>query len=315
MPLYNILADLASAGFSIRNDAERAVLVKKINDAIEELYVPTDLDQSLGEVVLSLDTSSDQVCLPPYCGQVRGCRYTESGSNVELNNIIPRYHAGIFNKEAWALRFRELPRRPLFRNITNESILKLSIPAVDTIRDFSVIVNGSNSNSSIVQEIVTFTKDVTTLKLTTNIFREVRSIVTSFSTARKYDLSIKDANDVLLGVLPNNHTKLEHIVFQVSESLQGGSNLNSIEVCFKWTLVPLTSDYDEFICGSKYDKAIYWKVRENYSGDTQKDIQAALAAKQKGKDIINGVGLDSTDGKTLKLNFAPNPVYSILRSL
>jgi hypothetical protein len=314
MPLFDILKKIESSkGFKpFTNSDERLNLVAKINAAAKELYTSTDLDNSLMEDLLDMDVSASNITLPPSVGWIRGVRYCDARIRVEVNNIYPRYHHGGFHREVWPLRFRELPKKCLFQDIENQSKLTFTIPEVNDAA-FTLIVVGKNDNAQQIKEEVMFSKTDLS-QTTTNIFNEV---ITLFKADRtKNDISILDADDQQLGLWPNWQNDLKHIAFQISDGTNYPYGIYPIEVCYKPHYIPLVEDWDTFQCGSQYDEHIYWKFRENYAFDKEADAtEVAKIAGAKEAKLQKDIDEQASLGQTLRINFAPLPVYQVFSGL
>lgn len=282
MSLKNILADVvADVGGSTSNDSEKAIIVKRINDAAEEIYNCEDLSGSLREQVFDLNTDTQQISLPNYVGEIRGMRYYDARLKITLNDMMPRYHYGLGN-EVWPLKYRVLTKSPLATFITNQSVLKVTSPLA-SLENFTVTIVGSTPNSSVVRETLNFSVGDLT-KTTVANFETVVSITKSSPTT--YDLIVSDVEDTELARIPNAALNSEYIIVQVLDF--ESTNPNTIEVLYKHRLFPFVNEYDEFPAGSAYDKAIYWKYLEHEAA-RNKDVKGSVAAMQKATQIIRQV--------------------------
>jgi hypothetical protein len=313
MPLSNII-DIISRqfGFSVTDAEEKATLIDGINTAARKIYlgndgVGDDLDGSLVENVFNINQSSNQVCLTPDAGWIRGVRYFDSRLRVEINDMYPRYHHGGFSREAWPMKFRELNKSPLARDIENQSTLTFTIPAVDG-DIVTITIIGSTTNSSFVREVVTIPVGLKSVETVAN-WTTVKSIA---KTGRSlYDISITDAGSNVMAVWPNYMKQLEHVVFQLSDDEYNPPVLDraSVEVCYKQSFVPMEEDSDEFQCGQQYDETIAWKFIELYQLLKKDNAQAALAAKGLVAESLGEIGQNADENRVKKLNFRKPGVY------
>jgi len=312
MALLDILKKIESSkGFKITNVSERANLVKKINTAALELYTKTDLDGSLMEQLFVIDVQSANIVLPPEAGWIRGCRYADARIRVDQSDIRPRYHHGGFHREVWPLKFRELPRRATFLDITNQSVIKLTLPIANG-DSFKLVLIGKNSNSQYVKEELDFGAGDTE-KETMSEFDEISSIIKDKRTT--YDITVADVNDAVLAIFPNYSKELIHLALQISDATEYPYGIFPIEVLFKRHYISMEDDYDTFLCGSQYEDAIYWKFRELYALDKENDYQGAKEMRDKASNLKADIDDQVSMGQTLKINFAANPVFKIFSGL
>lgn len=304
--LSNILNDLVSAlGIDIGDSSQKNLVIAGVNQCAEEIYKKTDLKGALMEQVFDLDVDSAQVSLPYYVGEVRGARHYDSRLKISINTYAPRYHYGM-RHEVWALKCRKLRKSPLAREISNESTLTFRLPLVET-SDVVIKVIGPTNNSAQIEETITIlageleAESVGNFKMPLNSIQRV-----SLGT---YNVTILDAEDNELGIIPNNQFSAEYNIYQVMD-WDSTENTSVIECLYKLRFTPFRNDYDEFICGPEYDKAIYWKYMEHELGRQQKLDQAVLAAK-KCADIIKEIGEDANVGMELEIGTAPSPYFGI----
>ncbi len=306
MPLLDIInsvaADLGAKPAS--NTDQRSLIIKRINEAAIEMYDKTDLVNSLLEQVFDLDVESAQVSLPFYVGDVRGFRHYDARLRISINTHAPRYHYGQAH-EVWPLKYRRLNKSPLERNISNESVLKFTIPVVEA-SDIVLKIVGQTSNSAQAEETVTIVAGTLEAFSVGNFIMPLISLrKEDYNT---YNISVFDVEDNLLAVIPNSELFSEYNIFQVLDH-DTTTNTAVIECLYKRRFTPLRNDYDTFLEG-KYDKAIYWKYFEHEMARQQKYDQAVLAA-GKCDAIIGEIMENTTVGMELETNFAPCPYYDM----
>ena len=313
MPLLSILEEIASdLGNKLSVPSEKAKLITRVNTAARSLYDGNELEGSLREEIFDINQESHQIVFPPRVGQARGFRYVDSGVRGDIVTVQARYHHGDFSREVWLLTFRELePKSPLYHDIVNETRITLTLkePALEA---FKVIINGSNTNSDSVQDVVEFAVDDIE-KETTHSYTGVRAISKNITTSQ--NIAFYDADETLLAVMPNYEDTLEHVIIQISDDSTTVSDLQSIEWLYKIRYIPMIKDYDEFICGSKYDQAIIYKYLELYNLKRAKDFQQAAAMKGLVQEELQDIGQDQKRGKKMKLNVTPNSTFRIFSGM
>lgn len=305
--LLDILNRIVSfSGEDLTNAAQKSLVVTRVNQAAKEVYESEDLAGSLREIVLDLDTDTQQVTLPFFVGHVRKIRYHDARLAVTLQDQQPRYHYGLSN-EVWPLQFRLLPNSPIARDLDNYSTVTVSIPQADT-KEFSVILVGTTNNSHRVSETLTFAIGETSKESQSN-FAAFESIRKNKITA--FDVTIKDADENIIAIIPNADFKVEYQVLQVLDS-EVSNNQNFIELLYKTRFFPFQNDYDSFPCGDSYDDAIFYKYVE-HELTREKDAEGAVAALAKSSEIIERVTRDASSGIEKKINFGPNPYSGMAR--
>lgn len=312
MSLRTILIDLgADLGIDITSDSERALAVHRINQAAQEIYEANDLIGSLREEVFDPNTTTQQVALPFYVGQIRGIRYYDSTSRqrITIQDIRSRWNHGMGN-EVWMLRWRLISNKwPLKQNINNQSALVLSVPMAEEVC-FNVTIIGQTSNSTRINETITFCPGDLT-HTTKNNWKNIESIRKDITT--KYDITVKDVDDVELSVIPNICHSPSYVILQVLD--YEISSQYAIEILYKLAYFPFKEDDEDFIVGhSSYDKAIYWKYLEHEYA-RNKDPDGALAAHTKCDEVISQIMNNNDSGTAKTINFAPNPYFQMYPQL
>jgi hypothetical protein len=80
-----------------------------------------------------------------------------------------------------------------------------------------------------------------------------------------------------------------------------------VEVLFKRKYITMQADTDEFICGARFEKAIFWKYMEHRS----KDVTTALAYSTKARQIIVEIEANEKAGKRERINFIAGPWFKL----
>jgi len=315
MSLKYILEDIAAdLGNKLTVTSERDKLIVRVNTAAKKLYDENELEGCLREELFHVNVESNQITLPPRVGQVRGYRYAESGIKGDIVTQQARYHNGDWGRETWSLKFRELEKRSLYREIENETRLKIYVKETPT-EAFKIIFNGKNSLSDKVQDIITFTagSGAPTFYYTVHSYTDVTSVIKEGWSAQ--NVYIEDADEILLSVIPNYETSLEHVVLQVSDTETAPEDWDGIEILYKMRYIPMLLDYDDFICGATYDDAIVYKYHELFNLKRSKDVEQAQAMKGLVKETLDAVGRNSKLGKRIPINWGAPGVYKVFSSI
>jgi hypothetical protein len=306
MALLHILK-LAAAkeGIQIDDANQKALIIARINEAARELWESTDFAEALEEEVFDLNVSSQVVALPWYVEYLRGWRYFENRITGETAAKKNRYQDG-YGNEVWTFRWRHVKFHPLQRSIENESVLKLSIPQVETVA-FTVNIIGATPNASRVQETLTFNVGDTEKTSAGNFKEQFVAIVKD--KAIQYDLTVKDVNGNILAVVPNHRTESKYHLVQVLDydNYTFGVTNSSVEVLFKRKYSDMVNDYDEFLYGDKYDKAIFWKYLEHKCADAE----AARAYQTKCQEVLAEIAANEMAETKHNIAFTANPYFNM----
>lgn len=303
--LKDILLDLAATyGVDLANPSERSLLVARVNKAARELHDKKDIPESLDEIVVDINQSSQQVALPNFVYSVRGMRYYDGRDKIEIEDKKNRYHQG-YGDGLYDLKFRQLKDSPLCREIANFSTLTLEIPLGET-EEFTVTIAGNTEHSTRDSETLTFAPGDLSKETTLN-FKEVESI--SKSKVTKYDITIYDADDYIVSVIPNILKDVNYKIFQITDSdISGGTSYSAVEVLYVIHFRPAKDDGDTFWGTDKYDRAVAYKYRELYGED---DLQIAGAFQVKAtQDLTEMQGADKP-GKKERLSIKPSPFFDM----
>jgi hypothetical protein len=300
--LIDIIKKVApETGFIVTNTDDRAYLVNQINSAWKELYESRDLVHCEREQLFSIDSDLQQVSLPSYVGHIRGAREYTTQRKVPVTDMRPRYKSDGWTQGPLPYWWRDKGVSPLSREISNEAPVTLSIPQAETA-EFSVVIVGKNSNSSRVKETVTFAIGDTE-KLSVNSYNEINHF--GNVAAHTYDVTMTDADDNELSVLPNVAlAAMYRIVNILPEYATNSDNPWVVEVLYKHALVFLWDNYDALTCPD-YDDAVAWHTIGNMKAKTKPD-EAQLAFVKVNK-ILADMDKNENRGKRTEIGFADNP--------
>lgn len=302
--LLDILKELAAiGGEELDNTAQRDLLVARINHAAREIHDSTDLEESLQETILDVNVSSQRIALPPFIYQVVGLRNYLDASVKRLDNIKNYFNDSPSN-EPWDLQWRQVKSAPNQRELSNESVLKATIPLKNE-ESFDVIISGTTQHAYRESETLNFGPDDTE-KTTLKNFREpLDSIKKSRKT--KYNITIWDVENNSIAVIPNTDKKAFYKVIQIdNNSLSIPTTFSAVEVLYKVHFTPGSDDTDVFWFTDKYDRAIIYKYRELFGSDS---VETALAFNAKAKQELDSMLRTEKRGVREKINFAINPFF------
>ena len=293
-------------GLGKSNLDEIAYVNAKINEAALEVYRTTDHEGSLKEQIFALDENSQQISLPTYVANIRGMRYYENRSKITLNDMRPRYHTTSWGKTS--INYRDKGVLPLKVDITNSSLITLSMPFVEPAIDFTVSIVGSTPVASRVSEVILFTHGVDTVKTSINSFINVESI--RKSALNSYDITITDVDERELAVIPNSEYLSQYRILQVTSSC---SLISYIEVLYKTRFTPMRNDDDEFQCNA-CDELIKWKFLEHYYAEQKGEeaIKAALSCMAKFNKALTEKINDDERGRVKLMDFGRNRFHDII---
>ena len=306
MPLLDILTDIAVTEGQTNSDAEKAARIYQVNKAAREINKRVDVEECLREEVFDINVSSQQVALPAYVDRVRGMRYFDGRQAIDLDSMRNRYNFNFAGEnELWYLQFRRKETKALSREISNQSVITVSIPLAN-VEAFTVTLTGKTDKSERISETLSFS--ATDLeKTTTSNFETVESVVKNKIT--KYNVSFYDVEDNLLGEVLNSEYKSSYQIYQIqdTENFSLPVSYSGIEISYKYKYQPFQNDFDCFLGTDKYDDAIVWKYLENQS----RDAGDAVAYRAKCDAVIRDIASDDGTGQRTKLNFKPNAFLNL----
>lgn len=303
--LTDILRKVApEVGLKLTNADDRAFLINQVNSAWKEIYESRDLVHCEREQLFAVDSSLQQVSLPNTVGEIRGAREYLTEQRIGLIDMRPRYRGDGWTKGPLPTWWRDKGVRALSREISNEAPVTLSIPQAETAA-FSVVIVGGNSNSSRLSETITFAVGETE-KQSMNAYGDILSFLNL--AAHTYDVTMTDADDNELSVLPNVAARAQYRVVNILPyyATNSGTAPWMVEVLYKHALQFLWNDYDELTCPG-YDDAVAWQTIGNHKAKTNPD-QAELAF-AKARGIIVDKDRNENKGKIVEVQFEENPSY------
>lgn len=314
MALKHILEDIGSIlGFDLTNADQVAYLTEQVNHAAVELYNSMDLPGSIREQIFQVsDTDNYQVSFPYYVDKIRAIRfYNTSGGKIRLEDMRPRYHLHRWGNQGILTYRVKMSNYPLANDIENAGPLTFELPTGKTeTADVLITIIGSVPGAERVQETIRLLAGQSSVQ-TTEAYETVFSIIKQ--SINRYNITIKDIDDVTLGEIPNSELQTCYTLVQIRQDdfaplYNNQYPLNTIEVLYKQKFTGFRNLYDEFPAPN-CDKIIYWKFAEHYYAHKPGMEQRALAAKMKTDALLAELNTNDEMGKTIQIEYAPNPMF------
>lgn len=315
MPLSKILLDIATeTGIAVTNDNEKAWVIDKINDIAEEMYATQDITGCLREMTINIDADDDGpvysslVALPYYVDQLRGLRFSVIlGGKIPMETMQPRYSLGHgWQNNPYSLPFRIVrDNAPLKRDISNASVLTFTI-AEPQAEDIVLNVVGKTTNASRAQETVTLVAGDITVSTVGN-FEDVESI--SKNAVCGVDITVEDVDGNTLAEIPNSEIRPLYKWLELRDANASFGTAtpiltqSAIDILYKMRFTPFANLQDEFPCGSKCDRAIFYRFMAYYEAMKQGNEGRAAAMLQKSDELLRNLNTDNEVGKQLELQF------------
>lgn len=242
MPIGYVLRQMGSKiGLEPNIAGDRAVLLRFVNEAASELYDQADTDESLWEQLFKVD-GDQQIAFPPEVGPLRAMREYSTHLPWHLYDMRPRY-----NQSNWKDRWRSWRIKgtsPIMFPVVNQSVMNLEVHTTEN-PPIQVTISGPSEHASMVFETVSMDANS---KQTSNTFKEI----TAFKKDRvsNFDVLLKDADNNLLGQLPNNMLQMRYRLVDVSlypwSNVDIAADAHYMEVLYKKALPWFSNDEDEF---------------------------------------------------------------------
>lgn len=303
--LRDILANLQD---SLGVSADRARLVRFVNQAYREFYQRTDLPGSLMEQVFEFNVGDQVATLPWYVGEVRAMRRLNSRQPVTAHSMLPRYHSRAWRQQRW--EFRMLGRRAIHTPLSVESQLTVAIPIAQAAT-FSVTIKGQTASAATITETLTFAPGELTKTTTAQFAKDDPSGIEAITRdgAVTADITIEDGAGVELALLANSQDAASHVVIQWNDLDTGTHSTtdNNIEILYKKTYNPLIHDTDVPVFPAIVD-AIVWKARSYHYSFSKDEFagQQAILATQKA-DALFTAAIETQDMEAVAvIQAAPN---------
>jgi len=292
-------------GLNQTNPAQRAVMLRFVNEAVVELYQQSDMAGCLEEQYFKIN-SNQTISLPEYVGQIRAMREAYSHIALKLSQMRPRY-----NQFSWPDEWRDWRLKGLTAlqaAIVNQSIMTITVPAVET-PPVVVSITGSSNVSANVTETITMTS---TSMVTTNSFNDIKSVTKN--VVNQYNVVIFDIDGNLVTTIPNDKLEARYQEVDISTSPWYPANVNPllgwVEVLYKKALPWFSNDTDEFPAKG-YDNIIVNKVLQLWC-EEKGDIQGAMAYSAKATQSLAQIHEDMNRGTDDVVSLVQNPHDSVV---
>lgn len=308
MPLIDILTDIAAEFGQAGNDADRNLRVFRINKAAKEIHQSIDLEEALDEEIFAFNQdSSQQITVPAYIHKVRGARYVDGRIPISIDDMRNRYgFQWLCENETWYLKPRAKGVSPLSRDISNQSVITLSIPLAESFA-FSVTIVGKTDNSNRFTETLTFAIGETQ-KVSSGNYISVESVTKTQITT--YDVILEDVEGNELGRILNSEYQSAYRLYQIMDeesTTQLPTNFSGVELNFKKKFQPFKNDYDCFLGTDRFDPAIFWKYCEHRT----KDPKESPAFLFKCNQVLSQAAAEDTPGIRRKVQYRPQPFFNL----
>lgn len=306
MSLNNILLEFASNdGISLASPEQKDFLKFRINSAAQELYQENDLVGSLLEQVFDVNVESGMLLsFPTYVGKLRAIRPHKYPTGEGTLRDVRAHYVNVHWNTKDCFDYREITTSPLATDISNTAPLTVRFKQV-LKAPVEVTIAGATEYSAHTSEVLKFVAGNTS-KTTAQSYVSVSQISKSLIT--DYDAEVLDIDGGVLSVIPNDKFSVEYTVVQLLEVAGNLQVINSasdtfryVDVLYKQPFRPFYKDSDEFICGSKYDKAIYWKTKAQIAGARKGEEQNAGGYLSACANIVKQVFDDHDRGKKIEV--------------
>ncbi len=314
MALKHILEDIGSIlGFDLTNADQVSYLTEQVNHAAVELYNSMDLPGSMREQIFQVsDVDNYQTSFPHYVDKIRAIRfYNTSGGKVRLEDMRPRYHMHRWGNQGILTYRIKRSNAALADDIENAAPITFSLPT-SKVEAANVVITviGKTASAERVQETVTLVAGQSNVT-TGEGYEEIISIIKQ--SVNNYNISITDIDGNVLGEIPNSELQTSYTIIQLRQDdfaplYNNQYPLNTLEVLYKVKFTGFRNLYDEFPA-PKCDKIIFWKFVEHFYAYKPGMEQRALAAKIKVDGLLSELNTDDEMGKTIQIEYAPNPMF------
>lgn len=286
-------------GINPNDNHQRSIMLDYLNEAAQELYEESDMVGSLTED--SFYVQGDKtIALPSNVSSIRAMREKESQYPWVLTNLTERYSRNNVEQDdrTWRVRGYE----PF--KVTPTSYSGIKATATQAMPEITLTVVGTRSDASRFVEEVEMDSTSNTFSTT---FTSIESVIKS--DVCTYDISIKQSDDTVLAVIPNNEKESRYLICDVSEypweSTATQDDEHTLEVLYKKKLPYLSKDSDEFPADG-YDNILINKVMQLFL-EEQGKMEEARIYDQKASRSLGRRNADLERGQLQKVKFDKHP--------
>lgn len=264
----------AKMGLSPSETSQRPILLRFLNEAAEELYAQSDMAGSVMEQMFKVN-GDQTIGVPAYVGQIRALREFNTMIPWKITQLRARYNVSNWTDywRTWRLKGKQA----LETSIDNQSVVVITTPVVESPAVTVTITGRTTLASSTTEDVVLSSTSVQSV----NQWIEITAL--NKSRVNYYDITVKQIDDKVLAVIPNNEKFSSYQIIDVSTcpwlSQTGSKTDNYVEVLFKKKLPYLSEDGDEFPAQG-YDNMVVNKMMQLWAEEEGK-TDLALAYDQK----------------------------------
>lgn len=308
--LIDVLNRIAT-DVSLKPSDNRTRLIDVLNRGAREMYNRLECNKIYFERTVSVPFNKI-ITLPSYVGELRGMRTSISEMPFDIYGLSsPRYI-----KKTWDykwMNWRDLGESPVMQLPSLIGPVSFSFIAETT--PITVTISGQTDKATRIEERVLL--DVSP-KITVNNFGPQIYAISALSPSRTCDITISDANGIILAVLPNVDNKTRFKMIDVSEfgwpqDAPDGTN-SFIDILYKVPLRTLTQDTDQFPAGDDYDNAWYYAAMWQYYLNSQNKGSEAQTWEAQMLVALKSVK-DGTEGQLMeKITFGRNKYFDAVRN-
>ena len=286
-------------GINPSDNHQRAIMLDYLNEAAQELYEESDMVGSLVEDSFYVQ-GNKTIALPSNVSSIRAIREKESKYPWNIANLTERYSRNNLEQDdrTWRIKGYE----PF--KVTPSSFSGMKAVVTAAMSTITVTVIGSAAGISRAFEDVALSSTSNTFSTT---FTSIESIIKS--DVCTYDISIKESDDTVVAVIPNNEKESRYLIVDVSEypweSNATADDEHTLEVLYKEKLPYLSKDSDEFPADG-YDNILVNKVMQLFM-EEQGKIEEAMLYDKKASRSMGRRNADLERGQTQKVKFDKHP--------
>jgi len=294
-------------GINPNDNHQRSIMLGYLNEGAQELYEESDMVGSLVEDSFYVQ-GNKTIALPSNVSSIRAVREKESKYPWNLSSLTERYTYNNLGQDdrTWRIKGYE----PF--KVTPSSFASMKATATQAMTDISLTVIGTRSDASRFVETVDMDATSNTFSTT---FTAIESIIKS--DVCTYDITIKESDDTVVAVIPNNEKESQYLIVDVSEfpweSDAAQNDEHTLEVVYKKKLPYLSKDSDEFPADG-YDNIIVNKVMQLYM-EEQGKLEEAMLYDKKASRSMGRRNSDLQRGQRQKVRFDKHPHDKLTTSL
>lgn len=293
------------SGLSVATTDQRDTCLRFLNEAAMELYDQADAEGTLWEQLFHVN-GDQQIALPPHVGPLRAMREYSTHVAWHLNNMRPRYNQ--FNwKDRWR-SWRVKGVSPIMYPIVNQSVVKVSVGAVESPAIVVSVVGPTPTASSTSEQLTIDALE----KSTTKNFMDITAI--RKDRVNEQDVTVADVDGNALCVIPNNMLTMQYRLVDVSlypwSSTDVTTQNHYMEVLFKKALPWLSNDDDEFPAQG-VDNILVNKMLQLWA-EEQGKLEEALAYDSKATRSLARKRADNDRGVEQEAAMVENPHDTLL---